>query len=155
MVEGTPFAVCPASDHPRPQMTAIADASLPPGGLGGGREDTDGPTREPRRSMFLHASRRELDDPDQARLPDRVHADLLFELPASQGASLGEWLGCAAVEADVEADGVIVRAHANRVFRLADVAGVVREWMQAHSVDAVLASSDEGLFTISTHETGP
>jgi hypothetical protein len=105
--------------------------------------------------MFLHASRRELDDPDQARLPDRVHADLLFELPASQGASLGEWLGCAAVVAEVEADGVIVSAHANRVFRLADLAGLVREWMQAHSVEAVLASNDEALFAISTHETGP
>src|SRR5204863_9369411 len=71
---------------------AIADSSLPPGRLGAGRADTLGPTREPRRSMFLHASRRELDDPDQARLPDRVHGDLLFDLPASQGASLGEWL---------------------------------------------------------------
>ena len=56
---------------------------------------------------------------------------------------------------EVEADGVIVSAHANRVFRLADLAGLVREWMQAHSVDAVLASSDEALFAISTHETGP
>ena len=81
--------------------------------------------------MFPHASRRELDDPDQARLPDRVHADLLFELPASQGASLGEWLGCAAVAAEVEAGGMIIRAHANRVFRLAD------------------------LFTISTYMTAP
>jgi hypothetical protein len=105
--------------------------------------------------MFLHASRRELDDPDHARLPDRVHADLLFKLPAAQGASLGEWLGCAAVVAEVEADGVIVRAHANRVFRLADLASVVREWMQTHSVDAVVASSDEALFAISTQETGP
>jgi hypothetical protein len=57
--------------------------------------------------------------------------------------------------AEVEADGVIVRAHANRVFGLPDLAGVVREWMQAHSVDAVLASSDKALFAISTHETGP
>ncbi len=105
--------------------------------------------------MFLHARRRELDDPDQARHPDRVHADLLFELPASQDASLSECLGCAAVVAGVEADGVIVRAHANRVFRLADLAGVVREWMQTHSVDAVPASSDEALFAISTHEMGP
>jgi hypothetical protein len=105
--------------------------------------------------MFLHASRRELDDPDQARLPDRVHADLLFELPAPQCASLGEWLGCAAVSVEVEVEGVIVPAHANRVFRLAELAGVVREWMEAHSVDTVLASSDEALFAISTHETGP
>jgi hypothetical protein len=105
--------------------------------------------------MFLHASRRELDDPDQARLPDRVHADLLFELPASQGASLGEWLGCVAVSAEVEDEGVIVPAHANRVFRLAELAGVVREWIEAHSVDTVLASSDEALFAISTHETEP
>jgi len=105
--------------------------------------------------MFLHASRRELDDPDQARLPDRMYADLLLELPPSQGASLGTWLGCAAVAAEVEAGGVIVRARANRVFRLADLAGVVREWMHAHSVDAVLASSDDALFAISTHETGP
>jgi hypothetical protein len=104
--------------------------------------------------MFPAASRREPDDPDQARLPDRVYADLLFELPAAQGASLGQWLECAAVAAEVEADGVIVRAHPNRVFRLADLAGVVREWMQAHSVEAVLASSDDALFAISTYETG-
>jgi len=103
--------------------------------------------------MFLHASRRELDDPDQARLPDRVYADLLFELPASQGASLGEWLGCAAVVAEVEADGVIVSAHANRVFRIADLAGLVREWMKAHSVEAVLASSDEALFALPNSRT--
>jgi len=50
---------------------------------------------------------------------------------------------------------VIVRAHANRVFGLPDLAGVVREWMQTHSVDAVPASSDEALFAISTHEMGP
>jgi hypothetical protein len=48
-----------------------------------------------------------------------------------------------------------ISSSSNRVFRLADLAGVVREWMQVHSVDAVLASSDEALFTISTHETGP
>jgi hypothetical protein len=122
--------------------------------LGAGREDTDAPTREPRRSMFLHASRLEIDDPDQACLPDRVHADLIFELPASQGASLGEWLGCAAVAAEVEADGVIVRARANRVFRLADLACIIREWMLAHSVDAVLASSDDALFAITAYQTG-
>jgi hypothetical protein len=85
-----------------------------------------------------------------------VHADLLFELPAAQGASLGQWLGCAAVAAKVGAEGVIVPAHANRVFHLADLARVTREWMQAHSVDAVLASSDDILFSIavSTNETG-
>ena len=106
--------------------------------------------------MFRHASRRERDNPDQARLPDRVHADLLFELPPPQGASLGQWLGCAVVAAEVGAEGVIVRAQANRVFRLADLARVTREWMQAHSIDAVLASSDDVLFSIavSTNETG-
>lgn len=104
--------------------------------------------------MFLPSSRRELDNPDQALLPDRMDADLLFELPPSQGASLGEWLCCAAVAAEVEAVGVIVRADANRVFRLADLACVIREWMQAHSVDVVLASSDRTLFTISSYEPG-
>jgi hypothetical protein len=48
-----------------------------------------------------------------------------------------------------------ISSSSNRVFRLADLAGVVREWMQTHSVDAVPASSDEALFAISTHEMGP
>ena len=100
--------------------------------------------------MFLRASRRERDDPDHAQLPDRVHADILFELPAAQGASLGQWLGCAAVAAEVGVDGVTVRAQANRVFRLADLARVTREWMQAHSVDTVLASSNDALFWIAS-----
>jgi hypothetical protein len=123
MLERAPLAVCPP--------TVIADSRLPPRRLDAGREDTDGTTREARRSMFLHASRRELDDPDRARLPDRVHADLLFELAAAQGASHGEWLGCAAVAAGVESEGMIVPGHVNRVF------------------------SDEVLFTISMHETAP
>lgn len=105
--------------------------------------------------MFLHASRRELDDPDRARLPDRVHADLLFELAASQGASHGEWLECAVVAAEVESKGMIVPWHVNRVFRLAELVAIAREWMQARSVDAVRATSDEVVFTISTHETAP
>jgi hypothetical protein len=68
----------------------------------------------------------------------------------------GQWLGCAAVPAEAVAEGVIVRAHANRVFRLADLAGVTREWMQTHSIDAALASSDDLLFAIAlwTSETG-
>jgi len=105
--------------------------------------------------MFRRSSRRERYNPDQACLPDRVHADLL-ELPPAQGASLGQWLGCAAVAAEVGADGVIVRAHADRVFHLADLARVTREWMHAHSIDAVLASSDDLLFSIAlrTNETG-
>ena len=105
--------------------------------------------------MFLHVRRRERDDPDQAHLPDRVSADVLFELPAAQGASLGQWLGCAAVAAEVGVDGVIVRAHANCVFRLADLARVTREWMQAHSIDAVLASSDDALFSIAPWSNEP
>jgi hypothetical protein len=48
-----------------------------------------------------------------------------------------------------------ISSSSNRVFRLADLAGVGREGMQVHSVDAVLASSDEALFAISRHETGP
>ena len=85
-----------------------------------------------------------------------MRADLLFELPAAQSASLGHWLGCAAVLAEVGADGVMVRASANRVFRVADLAKVVHEWMLANSVDAVLASSDDALFLValSTSETG-
>ena len=106
--------------------------------------------------MFRRASRREPDNPDQARLPDRMQADLLFELPPGQGASLGQWLGCAAVAAEVGAEGVIVLAHANRVFPLADLAKVTREWMHAHSIASVLASSDDLLFSIalSSNETG-
>ena len=104
--------------------------------------------------MFLRTSRYERDDPDQAYLPDRVRVDLCIELPAAQSASLGQWLGCAAFAAEVGPHGVIVRAHANRVFRLGDLARVTREWMDAHAVDAVLASSEEALFTISAYETG-
>jgi len=124
--------------------------------LGAGVEDSGQPTGNPQRSMFRRSSRRERDNPDQAGLPDRVQADLLFELPPAQGASLGQWLGCAAVAAEVEAEGVIVRARANRVFHLADLARVTREWMHAHSIDAVLASSDDLLFSIAlrTNETG-
>jgi hypothetical protein len=124
--------------------------------LGAGVEDSGQPTRNPHRSMFRRSSRRERDNPDQACLPDRVHADLLFELPPAQGASLGQWLGCAAVAAEVGAEGVIVRAHANRVFHLADLARVTREWKHADSIDAVLVSSDDLLFSIAlrTNETG-
>jgi hypothetical protein len=106
--------------------------------------------------MFRRSSRRERDNPDQACLPDRVHADLLFELAPAQGALLGQWLGCAGVAAEVGAEGVIVRAHANRVFHLADLARVTREWMHADSIDAVLVSSDDLLFSIAlrTNETG-
>jgi hypothetical protein len=75
---------------------------------------------------------------------------LLFDLPAAQGASLGRWLSCAAVVAEVSADGVIVRVHANRIFRLADLARLVREWMQTDAVDVVLARYDGALFAI-TH----
>ncbi len=106
--------------------------------------------------MFLRVSQSEPDGLRQARLHDRVHRDLLVELPAAQGASLGHWLSCAAVSAEVGADGVIVRARENRVFRVEDIAGVVREWMEANSVDAVLASSDNAVFLIalSTRESG-
>jgi formylglycine-generating enzyme required for sulfatase activity len=45
---------------------------------------------------------------------------------------------------------VIVRVHANRIFRLADMAGLVREWMQAHALDIMLARYDGALFAI-TH----
>jgi hypothetical protein len=74
----------------------------------------------------------------------------------AQGASLGQWRGCAGVAAEVGAEGVIVRAHANRVFHLADLARVTREWMHADSIDAVLVSSDDLLFSIAlrTNETG-
>lgn len=64
---------------------------------------------------------------------------VLLDVPPAQGASLGHWLSCAALVAEVGADGVIVRVHANRIFRLADLARLVREWMQAHAIDVVLA----------------
>jgi hypothetical protein len=116
--------------------------------LGAGREDSDGRAGEHWRNVFLRLS--------QGELPDRLHADLLCELPAARGASLGQWLGRAAVSAEVIADGVIVLARANRVFRLSDIATAIREWMEANSVDALLASSDDALFMIalSTSETG-
>jgi hypothetical protein len=86
--------------------------------------------------MFLRASRsRRRDRPDQPRLAECVRAKLLFDLPPAQGASLGHWLNCAAVVAEAGADGVIVRVRANRIFRLADLARLVREWMQAHAID--------------------
>jgi hypothetical protein len=91
--------------------------------------------------MFLRAGQ-------QDRLPGRLEADLCFELPAAESASLAQWLGSAAVSAEVGADGVIVRGRANRVFRVAEVEQVVSEWMQAHSVDAVLVSSDDALFVL-------
>src|SRR5438034_9232717 len=47
-----------------------------------------------------------------------------------------------------------ISSSSNRVFRLADLARVVREWMQAHSVDAFIATSGEAFFTISTNELG-
>jgi hypothetical protein len=124
--------------------------------LGAGREDSDKRTRQPSRSVFLRVSQSEPDILRQARLPDRLHADLFFELPAAQSASLGHWLGCAAVSAEVGADGVLVRARANRVFRVEDVARVVHEWMLANSVDAVPASSNDALFVVglSTSDTG-
>jgi len=124
--------------------------------LGAGREDSDERAREPWRDVFLRVSQGEPDDLRQARLPDRMHRDLRVELPAAQGTSLAHWLGCAAVSAKIGADGVIVRARANRVFRLADIARVIREWMQANSVDAVVASTDDALFLIalSARETG-
>ena len=124
--------------------------------MGAGREDAEERVREPWRTVFLRVSQGEPDRLRQTRLPDRVHADLLFKLPAAQSASLGHWLSCAAVSAEIGADGVLVRARANRVFHVEDVAKVVREWMLANSVDAVLASSDDALFLIalSTSETG-
>ena len=64
---------------------------------------------------------------------------ILFELPPTQGASLCDWLSCAAVVADVCANGVLVEARANRIFGFADLATVIREWMQANGVDAVFA----------------
>jgi hypothetical protein len=124
--------------------------------LGAGREDSDGRAREPWRNVFLRVSQSEPDALRHAQFPDRVRADLLFDLPPAQSASLGHWLGCAAVSAEVGADGVMIRARANRVFRVEDVARVVHEWMLANSVDAVLASSDDALFVVglSTRETG-
>jgi hypothetical protein len=50
--------------------------------------------------------------------------------------------------AEVCAEGVLVDARANRVFGSADLAMLVREWMQAHHVDTVFASSDRDLFSI-------
>jgi hypothetical protein len=75
-------------------------------------------------------------------------ADLLLEVPRAHAGSLGGWLGSAAVVAEVGDAGVIVRAHANRVFRLADLAMLVREWMDASGVDAVFASCGGDLFSI-------
>jgi hypothetical protein len=89
---------------------------------------------------------------DDLDLADRVRAELVFELPSTLGASLGRWLGCAAVVAEVGAEGVVVRARANRVFRLGDLAELVREWMQAHAVDVVFARCDGGLLSITTDE---
>jgi hypothetical protein len=85
---------------------------------------------------------------DVAVADARPNSPVLFELPPVRGASLGRWLRCAAVVAEVCAEGVLVDARANRVFGSADLAMLVREWMQAHHVDTVFASSDRDLFSI-------
>jgi hypothetical protein len=79
---------------------------------------------------------------------------VVFELPPAQGASLGRWLSCAAVVSEVCADGVLVDARANRVFDFADLATLVREWMQSHCVDAVIASSDGAPLSIAPLSSG-
>jgi hypothetical protein len=102
---------------------------------------------------FPRLSRRRRDEPGRLRLAERVRADLLFEVPPEQAPSLGRWLCGAAVVAEVGAGGVTVRARRNRVFSLGDLAMLVREWMQAHAVDAVLASCDGVLFSIVQPQT--
>jgi hypothetical protein len=69
-------------------------------------------------------------------------------VPPAQATSLRKWLCGAAVVAEIGAAGVTVPARPNRVFSLDDLATLVREWMQAHAVDAVLASCDDVLFSI-------
>lgn len=114
--------------------------------MGAGSDDMAESEREPWRNMFLRGNQGDC-------APGRMQADLCFELPAADSALLAQWLGRAAVSAEVDADGVIVRARENRVFRAADVEKVVREWMQAHSVDALLASSNEALFVLAASGT--
>ena len=98
---------------------------------------------------FPRLSRRQRrDEPGRLRLGEHVRTDLLFEVPPAQATSLGRWLHLAAVVAEVGDAGVLVRARPNRVFSLGDLATLVREWMQAHAVDAVLASCDDVLFSI-------
>jgi hypothetical protein len=75
-------------------------------------------------------------------------ADLLLEVPPAYRVSLDSWLSSAAVVAEIGVAGVIVRADANRVFRLADLVTLVGEWMQVHAIDAVFATSDGTLFSI-------
>jgi hypothetical protein len=73
---------------------------------------------------------------------------VVLELPAAQAASLGEWLRCAAVVFETCASGVRIDVRGNRVFAFADLATLVREWMQAQRVGAVFASSGGVLFSI-------
>jgi hypothetical protein len=86
----------------------------------------------------------------------RMRTEFFVEVPPVQGASLGRWLSCAAVVSEVGAGGVTICAHANRVFRLADLATFVCEWMQAHAVEAGLATCDGALLSITpvTNEAG-
>jgi hypothetical protein len=98
----------------------------------------------------IHRSRRGRQD--DLGLAERVQAELVFEMPSTRGASLDRWLSCAAFVAEVGADGVVVRPRANRMFRLEDLAELVREWMQAHAVDVVFARCDGALFSITTGE---
>lgn len=86
---------------------------------------------------------------------DRVHADLVLDLPPVEGAGLQRWLACAAVVAEVGGGGVIVRARTNRVFCLADLATLVREWMQPRSAAAVFASYAGTLLVITRSEESP
>jgi len=87
-------------------------------------------------------------DPHAVFARSSLAADLLLEVPLAHAGSLGGWLGSAAVVAEVGDAGVIVRAHANRVFRLADLATLVGEWMQVQAVDAVFALHDGTLLAI-------
>jgi len=100
--------------------------------LGADREDGGAETGDPH-AVFARSS---------------LVADLLLEVPRAHADSLGRWLGSAAVAAEVGDAGVIVRAHANRVFRLAHLATLVGEWMEAQAVDAVFALHDGTLLAI-------
>jgi len=95
------------------------------------------------------------DASDLPRVAERLRTELRVEAAPAQAASIVRWMSCAAVAAEVSAGGVIVRARANRVFRLGDLTTLIREWMQAHTVHAVFASCDGVFFAISPPANEP
>jgi hypothetical protein len=86
--------------------------------------------------------------------PPRQSDTVLLELPAARAASLATWLRCAAVVVEVCPEGVLVDQRKNRLLGSAALTLLVREWMQAHNVDTIFASSRGDVFSITDDVAG-